>query len=477
MARKYREIGKAGWGYTAITTCCRLHLFLPGPLDHPDGVQDKRTDALAVPPKLFFTPTLENFTSVFYRASITTGPVRPPTWGLYFFNSIFIAGTSVSLAIIVGTLAAYGFSRFPLRGNDTYLFIILTTRMMPPIVVIIPIFLMFRLTGLAGSYWGIIFLYTAFNIPFSVWLVKSFFDELNPEIEDAARMDGASERRVFFRFCIPQILAGLAATFVFGLILTWNEFLFALLLTGVETRTVPVAMARTLGGEVGVDYGLSGSHRDAVPDPDLLRDLPVAEPASARRDLRDGEEMTIELKKLTKRFGTLTAVDAIDLEVGDGEVLCLLGPSGCGKTTTLRMVAGLEFATEGDVILGGKRVNDLAPRERNVAMSFQFYALYPVADGGRKPGLSASRRKPVEGRDRHPGQAHRRHPATPRHPEPDARPAGRGRETARCRGPIDHPRSGTASCSTNRSRVSTCSCARKCGARSRRCCRTSPAPP
>ena len=158
--------------------------------------------------------------------------------------------------LILGTLAAYGFSRYPLRGNDTYLFVILTTRMLPPIVVIIPIFLMFRLTGLAGTYWGIILLYTAFNIPFSVWLVKSFFDELNPEIEDAARMDGAGENRVFFAMCLPQILAGLAATFVFGMILTWNEFIFALLLTGVETRTVPVAMARTMGGEIGVDYGL-----------------------------------------------------------------------------------------------------------------------------------------------------------------------------------------------------------------------------
>ncbi|MEM1388461.1 MAG: ABC transporter ATP-binding protein [Pseudomonadota bacterium] len=87
--------------------------------------------------------------------------------------------------------------------------------------------------------------------------------------------------------------------------------------------------------------------------------------------------MTIELNKLTKRFGALTAVDAIDLTVGDGEVLCLLGPSGCGKTTTLRMVAGLEMASDGDVKLSGKRVNDLPPRDRNVAMSFQFYALYP----------------------------------------------------------------------------------------------------
>ena len=255
MAGKYREIGKAGWGYTAITTFVGMIYFAPVLWIILTAFKT-RTDALAIPPKLFFTPTLDNFKSVFYRQSVTSDTSQATDMALYFFNSIFIAGTSVGLALIVGTLAAYAFSRYPLRGNDTYLFIILTTRMMPPIVVIIPIFLMFRLSGLAGSYWGIILLYTAFNIPFSVWLVKSFFDELNPEIEDAARMDGASESRVFFGFCIPQVLAGLAATFVFGLILTWNEFLFALLLTGVETRTVPVAMARTLGGEVGVDYGL-----------------------------------------------------------------------------------------------------------------------------------------------------------------------------------------------------------------------------
>jgi ABC-type sugar transport system ATPase subunit len=87
--------------------------------------------------------------------------------------------------------------------------------------------------------------------------------------------------------------------------------------------------------------------------------------------------MTIELRQVTKRFGELVAVDRVDLEVGEGEVLCLLGPSGCGKTTTLRMIAGLEGATSGDILLAGRRVNELAARERNVAMSFQFYALYP----------------------------------------------------------------------------------------------------
>jgi len=250
-----RQIGKAGWGWTAFAGIVSLVYFFPVLWIILTAFKT-RADALAVPPKLFFTPTLQNFQNVFFRESITADAAQATEFPLFFFNSIFIAGSSVFLALILGTLAAYGFSRYPLRGNDTYLFIILTTRMLPPIVVIIPIFLMFRLTGLAGTYWGIILLYTAFNIPFSVWLVKSFFDELNPEIEDAARMDGAGENRVFFAMCLPQIVAGLAATFVFGMILTWNEFIFALLLTGVETRTVPVAMARTMGGEIGVDYGL-----------------------------------------------------------------------------------------------------------------------------------------------------------------------------------------------------------------------------
>ena len=161
------------------------------------------------------------------------------------------------LALVIGTLAAFGFSRYPLKGNDTYLFIILTTRMLPAIVVIIPIFLMFRVTGLAGTYPGIILLYTAFNLPFTD------LDDEELLRRAVARRRGCRAAstarptsRVFFKICLPQVLAGLAATAVFGLILTWNEFLFALLLTGVETRTVPVAMAQTIGGDIGVRWGL-----------------------------------------------------------------------------------------------------------------------------------------------------------------------------------------------------------------------------
>ena len=255
LGRKQRAIGEAGWGRTAFATVISLIYFFPVLWIILTAFKT-HNDALAVPPKFLFTPTLENFVAVFSRAYIKGASAVDTGFDLFFFNSVFIAGTSVVLALILGTLAAYGFSRYPLKGNDTYLFIILTTRMLPPIIVIIPVFLMFRIAGLSGTYVGIILLYTAFNLPFAIWMMKSFFDELSPEVEDAARLDGSSERRVFFRISLPQVKAGLAATAVFGLILTWNEFLFALLLTGVETRTVPVAMAQTIGGDIGVRWGL-----------------------------------------------------------------------------------------------------------------------------------------------------------------------------------------------------------------------------
>jgi multiple sugar transport system permease protein len=248
-------IGQAGWGRTLGAAIVSALYFFPVFFIITTAFKT-RPDALAMPIKFLFTPTFQNFYSVFFRADIQGGGTTDSGFSLYFFNSLFIGGTSVFLALIMGTAAAYGFSRFPLRGNDTYLFIILTTRMLPPIIAIIPVFVLFRVFGLSGSYTGIIALYTAFNLPFSIWMAKSFFDDLDRDIEDAARMDGSSEWSVFRKICLPQVYGGLAATFVFAVILSWNEFLFALMLTGTETRTVPVAIARTIRGQVGVDWGL-----------------------------------------------------------------------------------------------------------------------------------------------------------------------------------------------------------------------------
>jgi len=262
-------VGQAGWGRTLMVAGISFVYFLPVLFIIFTAIKPQEL-ALSVPPTLsptslfglipdqfVFTPTLENFTSVFSRVMTTGSAPEPTGFDLFFFNSIVIASVSVLLALVLGTLAAYGFSRFPLKGNDTYLFIILTTRMLPAIVVIIPVILMFRVVGLSGSYSGIILLYTAFNLAFTIWMMKSFFDELHPDVEDAARIDGSNETRVFLKICLPQVLAGLAATFVFGLILTWNEFLFALLLTSTDTRTVPVAMNQAVSsGGRGTDWTL-----------------------------------------------------------------------------------------------------------------------------------------------------------------------------------------------------------------------------
>jgi multiple sugar transport system permease protein len=267
--RKASGVGEAGWGRTLVVAIVSFIYFIPVLFIIFTAIKPQEL-ALSVPPTLsptslfglipdqyVFTPTFENFGSVFSRVMTPGGAPEPTGFDRYFFNSIVIATVSVLLALIIGTLAAFGFSRYPLKGNDTYLFIILTTRMLPAIVVIIPVILMFRVVGLSGKYPGIIMLYTAFNLAFTIWMMKSFFDELSLDVEDAARIDGSSGIRVFFKICLPQVIAGLAATFVFGLILTWNEFLFALLLSGPDTRTVPVAMNQAVSsGGRGTDWTL-----------------------------------------------------------------------------------------------------------------------------------------------------------------------------------------------------------------------------
>jgi multiple sugar transport system permease protein len=270
--RKASGVGQGGWGYTLLVAVISFIYFLPVLMIIFTAIKPAE-GALSVPPTLspislfglipdqyVFSPTLENFGQVFSRVMTVGGQPEATGFDRFFFNSFFISSISVLIALIIGTLAAYGFSRYPLKGNDTYLFIILTTRMLPAIVVIIPIILMFRVVGLSGSYTGIILLYTAFNLAFTIWMMKSFFDELSPDVEDAARIDGSTEGRVFWKVCLPQVKAGLAATFVFGLILTWNEFLFALLLSGKDTRTVPVAMNQAVSsGGRGTDWTLLAS--------------------------------------------------------------------------------------------------------------------------------------------------------------------------------------------------------------------------
>ncbi|WP_417425990.1 carbohydrate ABC transporter permease [Hoeflea sp.] len=176
-----------------------------------------------------------------------TGEVKSSGYGDRFKNSLIISIISTVLAVSMGTLTAYGFSRFKVKGEDDWLFFILSTRMLPPVVVAIPMFLMYRVVGLNDTHLGLIILYTAFNLSFAVWIMKGFIDEIPREYEEAALVDGYTRMQAFFKVVLPEALTGMAATAVFCFITAWNEYAFALIMTNRNAQTAPPYIPSQVG--------------------------------------------------------------------------------------------------------------------------------------------------------------------------------------------------------------------------------------
>jgi multiple sugar transport system permease protein len=180
----------------------------------------------------------------------SSGNSEPSAYPSRFLNSLIVAVSSTILAVAMGTLTAYGFSRFRMPGEQDWLFFILSTRMLPPVVVAIPMFLMYRALGLVDTHVGLIILYTAFNLSFSVWLMKGFIDEIPKEYEEAALVDGYTRMEAFFRIVLPQSATGVAATAVFCFITAWNEYAFALMMTNRRAQTAPPYIPSQLGSGI-----------------------------------------------------------------------------------------------------------------------------------------------------------------------------------------------------------------------------------
>ena len=194
-------------------------------------------DIFAVPPVWFdFHPTGTHYFAAFVE--------RP--FLVFALNSLIIAVGTTIFSIVFGTMAGYALARFTYWRNVKFhlSFWILSTRMMPPIVTIIPLFIFFGVLDLLNTKTAVIVAYTAFNLPFVIWMMKSYFQELPVELEEAAIVDGDTRWGAFIRVAVPLARPGLAATSIFSLILAWNEMLLALILT--ETRqsvTLPIGIA------------------------------------------------------------------------------------------------------------------------------------------------------------------------------------------------------------------------------------------
>jgi len=181
---------------------------------------------------------------------VIAGPSKTPG---RLMNSLIIGFGSTFLAVFLGTLAAYAFSRFKIRLKDDLMFFILSTRFMPPIAVAIPVYLMYRQLGMTDTHLGMILLYTAVNVSLAVWLLKGFIDEIPREYEEAALVDGYTRLQAFVKTVLPQAATGIAATAVFCLIFAWNEYAFAVLLTSGVAQTMPPFIPFIIG-EGGQDW-------------------------------------------------------------------------------------------------------------------------------------------------------------------------------------------------------------------------------
>jgi multiple sugar transport system permease protein len=203
------------------------------------------TDVLSPTPLLTFKPTLVNY------IGLVSGGNNVLT---YFRSSVLAAGISTIIATTLGCFAGYGLARSNFRGKRHLAFWIISTRMAPIAAVILPLFIGFTFLHLINTVWGLIVAYLSFNLPFAIWIMNAFFADLPPGIEEAARVDGASNFQTFWRIALPMTAPGIVTTAILCLVFSWNDYAFAVTFAGPGSQTLPVAASQLIT-QTGVDWG------------------------------------------------------------------------------------------------------------------------------------------------------------------------------------------------------------------------------
>ena len=199
-------------------------------------------------PSLWFTPTLDNYAKVFGQLDFARN----------LANSAIVAIGSTGLSLALGVPFAYALARLPVRGREWWARMILFSRMVPAVALVVPMFVIFNQLQLTGSFAALILAHTSFNLPIVIWMMRSFFEDLPIELEEAAQVDGVGRWGAFRRVALPLASPGIAATAILCLLFSWNEFLFALVLSGSATKTVPIGVSSFIG-TVSVDWGGSSA--------------------------------------------------------------------------------------------------------------------------------------------------------------------------------------------------------------------------
>lgn len=191
-----------------------------------------KVEAYKIPPTWAVTPTFENYINIF----------KNNPFAQYFLNSFGIAIFSTFFSVLLGAMAAYWIARCS-KGTNRIKISILATQMIPPIVMVIPMSLIIKKIGLDDTWLALIAAYMTFNLPYVIWMLISFFESVPSELDEACEIDGCTRVQAYFKVILPLAAPGIMATSVYSFLVSWNEFLFALQLTGMKARTLPVAIA------------------------------------------------------------------------------------------------------------------------------------------------------------------------------------------------------------------------------------------
>jgi multiple sugar transport system permease protein len=211
------------------------------------------------PLNFLFVPTLENYRAVLQEDKLDR----------YLFNSLLVGVVSTVITLVLGCMAAYGLARFRFKGRRTVAYTTLLLRTVPLAVLAIPVFMIWNQWGLINSLWGLVLLYVAVNLPFTIWLLYGFVLQVPIELEEAAAIDGCGPLRVFTQVLLPLMAPGLAAASIFTFRIAWNEFILALVLTDRQTRTLPVAASLFIT-DMGVDWGRVMAMASLIAIPPLI---------------------------------------------------------------------------------------------------------------------------------------------------------------------------------------------------------------
>lgn len=211
-------------------------------------------DILRSPPSPFFTPTLDNYASLLSGQLSTRVGALEVDYIQNLLNSLILSVGSVSLSLILGIPAAYAFARFNFRLGENMAFTLLSFRFAPPLLVLLPLLLYFQDLGLYDTYFGLIWVYQLITLPLILWIVRGYFEDISPDIENSYRLDGHSWLRTFLKVAVPLARPGIAAAALLAFIFAWNNFIFALILGSSDVQPVTVGALAFVTAS-GISYG------------------------------------------------------------------------------------------------------------------------------------------------------------------------------------------------------------------------------